>query len=66
MPKAESSCPVLQDMFFKNGVVNAGIKLYNRLPNQIGKLEKIQQFKRKLRFFLLHNTFYSVAGYMSY
>jgi hypothetical protein len=51
---------------FKNGVVNAGIKLYNRLPNQIGKLEKIQQFKRKLRSFLLHHIFYLVAEYMSY
>jgi hypothetical protein len=51
---------------FKNGVVNAGIKLYNRLPNQIGKLEKIQQFKRKLRSFLLYHTFCSVAEYMSY
>jgi hypothetical protein len=51
---------------FKNGVVNAGIKLYNRLPNQIGKLEKIQQFKRMLRSFLLHHVFYSVAEYMSY
>jgi hypothetical protein len=51
---------------FKNGFVNAGIKLYDRLPNQIGKLERIQQFKRKLRSFLLYHTFYSVAEYMSY
>jgi hypothetical protein len=49
---------------FKNDVMNARIKLYNRLPNQIGKLEESQQFLRKLRSFLLHHTFYSVAEYM--
>jgi hypothetical protein len=32
-----------QMFFFKNSVVNAGIKLYNRLPNEIGKDSAIQE-----------------------
>jgi hypothetical protein len=38
---------------FKSSVVNIGIKLFNNLPNQIRKLEKIQHFRRKLRYILL-------------
>jgi hypothetical protein len=34
---------------FKDNVVNVGIKLYNKLPNKITKLEKLQEFKRKLK-----------------
>jgi hypothetical protein len=50
---------------FKNNVADVGIKLYNKLPNKIKKLEKLQEFKRKLKYFFC-NIFYSVDECMSY
>lgn len=52
--------------FLKNRGANVGIKLYNKLPNKLKKLEKIQKFKRKLKYFLLQHIFYSVDEYVSY
>jgi hypothetical protein len=49
----------------KNSGANVGIKLYNKLPNTIKWLDKIQEFKRRLKYFLLQHTFYSVDEYMS-
>jgi hypothetical protein len=43
-----------------------GIKLYNKLPNKIKKLEKIRELKKRLKNFLLQHIFYSVDEYMSY
>jgi hypothetical protein len=42
-----------------------GIKLYNILPNTIKRLDKMQEFKRRLKYFLMQHTFYSVDEYMS-
>jgi hypothetical protein len=42
---------------FKNNVANVGIKLYNKLPNKIKELEKLQQFKRKLEYFYCDTFF---------
>jgi len=50
---------------FKNRSANVGIKLYNKLPNTINRLDKIQEFKRKLKYFLLQHIFYLVDEYMS-
>jgi hypothetical protein len=47
------------------GVTNMGLKLYNKLPNKIRKVEKMRKFKRELRSYLLTHTFYSVDEYMS-
>jgi hypothetical protein len=44
----------------KNSSENVGIKLYSKLPNTIKRLEKIQEFKRRLKYFLLQHIFYSV------
>ena len=41
----------------KNKSSNMGIKLYNKLPNTIKRLDKIQEFKRKLNYFLIQHTF---------
>jgi hypothetical protein len=46
----------------KNSGANVGIKLYNKLPNTIKRLDKIQEVKRRLKYFLLQRTFYE---YMS-
>jgi hypothetical protein len=49
----------------KNNSTNMGTKLYNKLPNTITRLDKMQEFKRKLKYFLMEHTFYSVDEYMS-
>jgi hypothetical protein len=48
----------------KNGVMNMGIGLYNRIPNKIRELEKMSQFKRVLRSYLIQHMFYSVEEYI--
>jgi len=50
---------------FKNNSANVGIKLYNKLPYTIKKLDKMQEFKRRLKYFLVQRTFYSVKEYIS-
>jgi hypothetical protein len=40
---------------FKNSSANVGIKLYNKLPNIIKRLDKVQEFKRRLKYFLLQH-----------
>jgi hypothetical protein len=50
---------------FKNSGTNMGIKLYNKVPYKIKQIDKIQEFKRRLKHFLVLNTFYSVDEYMS-
>jgi hypothetical protein len=44
----------------KNGVMNMGIKLYNRIPNKMREIEKMSQFKRVLRSYLVQHMFYSI------
>jgi hypothetical protein len=53
------------ELVFKNSSANVGIKLYDKLPNTIKRLDKIQEFKRRLKFILLQHIFYSVDEYMS-
>jgi hypothetical protein len=36
-------------LFLQNSSANVGINLYNKLPNTIKRLEKIQEFKRRLK-----------------
>jgi hypothetical protein len=45
-------------LFTKNSSADVGIKLYNKLPNTIKRLDKIQEFKRRLKFFSLQHIFY--------
>jgi hypothetical protein len=54
------------ELLFKNRSGNVGIKLFNKLPDTIKSLEKIQEFKRRLKYFLLQHVFYSVDEYMSH
>jgi hypothetical protein len=48
----------------KNGVLDMGIKLYNKILIKIREIEKMRHFKRVLRSYLLQHTFYSVEEYM--
>ena len=50
---------------FKNGSAKVGIKLYNKLPNTIKRIKMVQEFKRRLKYFLLQHIFYSVDEYIS-
>jgi hypothetical protein len=43
-----------------------GIRLYNKVPDHIKKLEKNKLFERELRSFLLQHAFYSVDKFISY
>jgi hypothetical protein len=45
---------------FKKSVINMGIKLSTRLPLELRKLEGFKEFKHKLKFFLLHHSFYTL------
>jgi hypothetical protein len=51
---------------YKSSWENAGIKLFNKLPNTLKKIERPQEFKRRLRYFLMQHVFYSVDEYMSF
>jgi hypothetical protein len=46
--------------FCRRSVVNMGIRLYNKVPDHIKKLEKNKLFKREMRSFLLQHALYSV------
>jgi hypothetical protein len=50
---------------FKKSVVNTGIKLYNKVPDNIKHLENCNRFKKELRSFLLKHAFYSVDEFIS-
>jgi hypothetical protein len=60
MPKDVQSCGANA---LKKNVMYMGIKLYNKLPNKIRKVEKMRQSKRELRCYLLQQIFYSVDEY---
>ena len=49
---------------YTKGVLNMGIKLYNKIPNKIRETEKMRQFKKVMRSYLVQHTFYSVEEYM--
>jgi len=48
----------------KNNGVNMGIALYNKLPQNLKKLDMKHTFKNKVKKFLLQNVFYSVDEYL--
>jgi hypothetical protein len=50
---------------FKNSSGNVAIKLINKLPETIKRLEKIQEFKRRLSIFYCSIFFYSLDECMS-
>jgi hypothetical protein len=45
---------------FKKSMMNAGVKLYNSVPNRIKELESFKDFKQKLKLVLLDHLFYSL------
>jgi hypothetical protein len=53
-------------ILLKINSANVVIKLYNKLPNTIKTLDKIQEFKGKWQHLLLLHILYSVDEYMSF
>ena len=50
----------------KNSGINIGIKLYNKLLPVIKNLEMTQEFKSRVKDFLMQHTFYSVDEFVSF
>jgi hypothetical protein len=44
---------------YKNSVINMGIRLHNKVPKNIRKVEEYKPYKRKLKSFLIEHAFYS-------
>ena len=50
---------------YKKSVINMGTKIYNKLPDHIKGKDSYKTFKKELRAFLLHHTFYSAEEFIS-
>jgi RNase P/RNase MRP subunit p30 len=49
----------------KRSVINMGISLRNKVPNQIKRRGNFNSFRKELKSFLLKYSFYSVDEFMS-
>jgi len=43
-----------------------GIRLYNKVPISIKKLEEYKPYKREMKSFLIDHAFYSVEEFLCY
>jgi hypothetical protein len=50
---------------YKKSVINMGTKLYKNLPKFLKEIEDYKALKKKLKLFLLLQTFYSVEEFVS-
>jgi hypothetical protein len=50
---------------YKKSVINMGIQLYNKVPNNIKKTEEYKLYKRKLKSFLTEHAFYSLDEFLT-
>jgi hypothetical protein len=50
----------------KNGVMNMGIKLYNKIPNKLREVGKMRQFKRVFRSYLVQRVLFGSGIYVKY
>jgi len=51
---------------YKKSIINIGIRLCNKVPIHIKKLEEYVPYKRKLKSFLIDHAFYSVEEFLYY
>jgi hypothetical protein len=49
---------------YKKSVINMGIRLYNKVPNNIQKIEDYKPCKIKLKAFLTEHAFYSLDEFL--
>jgi hypothetical protein len=47
-------------------MINIGISLYNKVPDEIKLKENFNSFKKDLKSFVLKHSFYSVGEFMSF
>jgi len=47
----------------KNSVISMCIKVYNNLPGFMKEIDDYKAFKKELKLFLLHHSFYSFAEF---
>lgn len=57
-------CPSHRLALTESGVMHAGIKFYNKLPEEIKNSETRLSFKSALKHFLLEGEFYSVNEFL--
>ena len=50
---------------YKKSVINMGTKVYNNLPRFLKEIDDYRAVKRKLKKFLLLQSFYSVEEFVS-
>jgi hypothetical protein len=50
---------------YKTSVINMGSKVYNNLPGFIKEIDDYKAFKKELKLFLLHHSFYSLEEFVS-
>jgi hypothetical protein len=48
----------------KNSVNDIGKRLCNKLPNNLKSIANTLHFRKKLKLFLMHQTFYSVEEFL--
>jgi hypothetical protein len=48
----------------KQIAMGMGIKLFNKMPNEVRKSDAMWQFKKELKSLLLQHTFYAVHEYI--
>ena len=53
-------------VLYQKSVTNMGIKLFNKLPIQIKQLDDYKGFKREVKNFLLHNSFYTIEEFLHF
>jgi hypothetical protein len=53
-------------VFYQKSVVNMGIKLFNKLPIQIKQLDNYKSFKKEVKTFLVHNSFYAIEEFLNF
>jgi hypothetical protein len=51
-------------VLFKKSMINMGISLYNKVPDQIKSRENFNSFKKRLKSFLLKQSCCSLAEFM--
>jgi len=49
---------------YKKSVINMGIRLYNKVPNNIKKVEEYKPYERKLKSFPTEHAFYSLDEFL--
>jgi len=50
---------------YKKSVINMGTTVYNNLPGFVKEIDDYRAFKKVLKLFLLHNSFYSLEEFVS-